>query len=223
MKKIFTVFAFCGLAAGLNAQTFTVTPQEKTSYGSQYDFELVVHGTITNTGTDTVFTWKRIVNALPNNWQRAICDNQTCWAPEVFRNTIYIPNGGTGNVDAHFYPFDNTGTADMEIMIWVGDDSTNADTVRYSAQTWATNVSKVKDQKEIEVYPNPSNGSLTVKYDAAQPVKIEVYNLLGKKVAEYNHQGQQSTLDVSSLPNGVYVLHIQDQGKRVSRTFKKVN
>ena len=60
----------------------------------------------------------------------------------------------------------------------------------------------------LMVYPNPASGTLTVK---GIPMKqIEVYNLFGQKVLNETCHGEETTLDVSSLAAGVYVLCVID-------------
>ena len=65
----------------------------------------------------------------------------------------------------------------------------------------------------LMVYPNPASGTLTVK---GIPMKqIEVYNLFGQKVLNETCHGEETTLDVSSLAAGVYVLCVIDEAMRV--------
>lgn len=45
----------------------------------------------------------------------------------------------------------------------------------------------INETENINVYPNPVNqkGTIEIKLDAASPVKIEFYDLSGKKVKEF--------------------------------------
>ena len=66
---------------------------------------------------------------------------------------------------------------------------------------------------ELTVYPNPVSGTLTVK---GIPMKqVEVYNLLGQKVLNETCHGEETTLDVSSLAAGVYVLRVIDDAMQL--------
>jgi hypothetical protein len=75
-----------------------------------------------------------------------------------------------------------------------------------------------------EVYPNPSRGraSLTLELAAAQAVRIEVYDALGRRVAVL-HDGEVAAgshalvLDGSVLPAGVYVVRVTGETFAASR------
>ena len=65
----------------------------------------------------------------------------------------------------------------------------------------------------LTVYPNPVSGTLTVK--GVPMMQVEVYNLFGQKVLNKTCHGEETTLDVSSLAAGVYVLRVIDDAMQV--------
>ena len=65
----------------------------------------------------------------------------------------------------------------------------------------------------LMVYPNPVSGTLTLK--GVSMKQIEVYNLFGQKVLNETCHGEETTLDVSSLAAGVYVLRVIDDAMQV--------
>ncbi|HEU0137961.1 MAG TPA: LamG-like jellyroll fold domain-containing protein [Flavobacterium sp.] len=69
--------------------------------------------------------------------------------------------------------------------------------------------------KKTLVYPNPVDGILNLSSDTAEEVAI--YDSFGRKVYEANYA---RTLDLSSLPAGIYLLQIAGNGK--SETHKIV-
>lgn len=78
-------------------------------------------------------------------------------------------------------------------------------------------------------YPNPFSGSTTIEYslDAAGPVSIQVYNLLGQQVATLVDEVQgagahRATLDARDLAAGVYVYRIIAGDKTDSKTMMVV-
>jgi hypothetical protein len=79
----------------------------------------------------------------------------------------------------------------------------------------------------LKLYPNPVKNIAQVSYELPENSvagsKIEVRNMLGsvvKEVAIQNAQGSQS-IDVSSMPNGVYLCSIVSRGK-VCQTKKMI-
>ena len=64
------------------------------------------------------------------------------------------------------------------------------------------------------VYPNPSEGNLTILRDQgySNEILLEVFSITGVKLySRYLKSGEQSiNLDISFLSNGVYYLRVND-------------
>jgi hypothetical protein len=72
---------------------------------------------------------------------------------------------------------------------------------------------------QFEAYPNPSNGSLKVSFDAeAGPLKLMITDISGKSVYKEdleNFDGQyQNEIDLNRFPKGTLLLTIDQSGKR---------
>jgi aminopeptidase N len=65
-------------------------------------------------------------------------------------------------------------------------------------------------ENSIKVYPNPTGRELNVKSNKLQITGIEIYDIYGKKLS--NHltisSSNSSTIDISHLPSGTYILHV---------------
>ncbi|NQV71712.1 T9SS type A sorting domain-containing protein [bacterium] len=78
-------------------------------------------------------------------------------------------------------------------------------------------------------YPNPSNGSTTIRYSLTLdgPTEVAVYDVLSRKVTTL-HSGTQTagphevTFDVSSLPPGIYTIRLQSNRNDTSRQLTVV-
>ena len=73
----------------------------------------------------------------------------------------------------------------------------------------------------LVIYPNPTNGTLTV--ESASPIReITVYDLSGRVVVEAQYFApQQYALNVSSLHSGIYLLKaVTDSGVQTARFVK---
>lgn len=76
----------------------------------------------------------------------------------------------------------------------------------------------IEDNSEnnIMVFPNPSNGVFNVfANENKQCPKIEIYNLLGKKIYQSETKNWKSEIDLSKQPNGIYFISIETD-KRVA-------
>ena len=62
----------------------------------------------------------------------------------------------------------------------------------------------------IKMYPNPTNSNLTIdfKIQDIEKLNIKVFNLLGKEVLSKQISKNDTSLTVSNLKNGVYLIRI---------------
>ncbi|MDC9722072.1 MAG: T9SS type A sorting domain-containing protein [Urechidicola sp.] len=72
----------------------------------------------------------------------------------------------------------------------------------------------------LSIYPNPARGEVTIMASNGIEVsKIEVYDVLGKKIKEMNYSS--SPIDVSQLKSGVYYMSIIVNDNRVIKKLIK--
>ncbi|WP_428667764.1 T9SS type A sorting domain-containing protein [Runella sp.] len=64
-----------------------------------------------------------------------------------------------------------------------------------------------------EVFPNPSNGLIHWKSDEIN--RIDVFNLTGALVRQQEVQSADKTMDLSELPNGLYLVRLSNEEKTV--------
>lgn len=112
-----------------------------------------------------------------------------------------------------------TGPSDTQaIVIFAGmgpgDVDTWIDDVTVSVST-ATGISQ-RQALEAKVYPNPVSDQLFVSTPSGNPMQYELMNMLGSTVAVGQTGGSQ--IDVSHLPNGMYLLRLRsDSGSKVEK------
>ena len=65
----------------------------------------------------------------------------------------------------------------------------------------------------VDLFPQPAAQTVTLTWNISGQMNTTVYNLAGQTLSTSTHQGGQATLDLASLPNGMYVVECQhDQG-----------
>jgi PKD repeat protein len=87
-----------------------------------------------------------------------------------------------------------------------------------SAEDYAALFTGIKDVTAgplfIGIYPNPNKGLFELRANAAvnQPVKAEVFNIIGEKVftGSIDLSSQTGNVDVGELPSGVYIIRLDD-------------
>lgn len=87
---------------------------------------------------------------------------------------------------------------------------------------------QVEQATTIEsVFPNPATSTAGVMLEAAAVDKVKLYvvNLNGTILSthQYNGGSQRLNFDVSSLPNGLYSIQVQEEGKSMEsiKLFKQ--
>lgn len=79
---------------------------------------------------------------------------------------------------------------------------------------------------EVDLYPNPSSGLFTLSVNSKQTLdlNLSVHNILGKQVwtGQMRSSGSATrSLDLTELPDGVYVLNLEAGGKQAVRKLVK--
>jgi hypothetical protein len=83
-----------------------------------------------------------------------------------------------------------------------------------------TGVEKEKEQPYLKIYPNPLTTYFTVE-SILEPKTVEVYSMMGTKVASYVANGQR-TFSVAPLYKGSYIVKvIFENGKFATRLIQK--
>jgi hypothetical protein len=73
------------------------------------------------------------------------------------------------------------------------------------------------NEKAFKVYPNPVSDMLTIEWDGMVYAHIEIYNMAGHRLAQFNSSGGRKYLDVSHFQDGVYFVTIMTDQARYSR------
>ena len=75
-----------------------------------------------------------------------------------------------------------------------------------------SNVRKKKLAKDVfdvlkKVYPNPTSGNLTI--EAEGMTEVSVYNTLGQCVLQKEVAGEQTTVNLQQVSEGLYLLRVK--------------
>lgn len=153
-------------------------------------------------------------------------------------NLSYLWNFGDGDTSTlelptHNYLTPGQYTLCLTISNAAGCFSTYCDSSFYVFKNEAGLMSKlivvdgttaIKAQEQdatITVYPNPASTHLYIKTDGQPIQQATIYNTLGAIVL-YSNQPNQNMLDITRLPNGVYLTEITVNNKPVRlRWIKK--
>ncbi|MEO6305990.1 MAG: T9SS type A sorting domain-containing protein, partial [Bacteroidia bacterium] len=100
--------------------------------------------------------------------------------------------------------------------------ATQTDSVEIKNIDRLLNPSLVNKTTDLSVYPNPSNGEFTIKYDVLKraDIKVDILDMKGvllKTVVNVSGQFEgkyQIPVNINELPNGIYIVSLTNNGKR---------
>ncbi len=74
-------------------------------------------------------------------------------------------------------------------------------------------INEIKGEtEEVKVYPNPNNGQFTLSLSNVNTTcNVEVYNVLGEQVYQSNINSDNTKINLSGQPNGVYLYRVISQ------------
>lgn len=139
-------------------------------------------------------------------------------------NTLHIPNANTWEMIS----VDITDKTGDDIFAFRatsgGSNYIFIDNVQF---TNPLSIDKIMDLSELKLFPNPTTDELNVSLNMkiSDNVNFSIINANGQLVMsadEFLSEGnQQTTLNVSNLATGVYILNIQTEGGVTQRKFVK--
>ena len=89
-----------------------------------------------------------------------------------------------------------------------------------------TSISKVSNANNFTIYPNPAKDFISIECNFEGKTKVEILNMLGQVVSQsviYLHatNAQMNQVDIASLQDGIYMIRIEHEGKKLSKSFIK--
>ena len=146
------------------------------------------------------------------------------WGDDRFHGVTAVSDGIVAVGYSENLSFYNDG--DWEGVDGRGDD--DAIIVKFTGGN--AGITKTKQETNIKVYPNPTNGQLKIKnYELKEIGVIEIFDVFGRIVVEASlcvrpSEIEQSEIeiDVSQLSSGVYFVKIKtDKGELIEKVIKK--
>ena len=87
--------------------------------------------------------------------------------------------------------------------------------VRFCVESSINIVNRINESKSFSLYPNPTNGNLTINNIKSDDYILEIIDLTGKVIMKTPINGlNKITLNVSNLSNGVYFIKLGNQFKK---------
>jgi hypothetical protein len=227
MKFILSiVFTFCIISS--NAQNF--------EYSTDQNLRIEVQGSnyvagelkfVTPQPETITFKWRKLKADLPSEWTYSLCGYGTCH--------VGVPSSGTflqisetqmnDGKEAYFILNASPKTFDsayLQIYVYDQNDESRGDTVSITLVN--KGVSAIDDlNADISIYPNPTTDRIELSLPTALNIETgSVKNTLGEEVMVLNNPTSNNSINVSSLPKGIYYIHLTSiEGYNIIRKFVK--
>ena len=78
-----------------------------------------------------------------------------------------------------------------------------------------TSVSTI-DALPFNIYPNPAKNIVSIRIENNGNYKVEIYNGYGKVLLEDSLTSLHKTIEISTLPTGVYLVRISNEKSEYS-------
>lgn len=212
--ELATLLDSVGLMAGPGS---TIDSTRVVFYMAQR-FEGIGHGKI-DFGTSEIDN-VLMVDQLNELYLKAWAKFNGTWIalPPQYYSTLML-DASIDTSHRHMWWSDNASKGIPVVQYDIEQGSNISDGIEYIPSPAQTASSTELDKIEVVVYPNPSANAIQFKGISEISGKAIVYDLKGSIVLEKGLKN--STLDVSSLTAGSYVVVIKTKGNRLTTEFTK--
>jgi hypothetical protein len=94
----------------------------------------------------------------------------------------------------------------------IHDNATGCNSPEEVEAACLNTMEEIKTSNGITMVPNPSNDKITVSSPAITAnTQLSIFNVNGEKVIERQLNDNETQLDISALPRGVYFVRVQDE------------
>jgi len=230
MQKMVLSLLFAMLAHSVVSQNFTISHNGGTVSNTEFNIN----------GTSSTEYIKVVLNITNNSSapinikvRRNVRDNiegsinlfclGNCYDPSVDESPVHLTIGAgvtTGENDFYvqFFPEGNTGTAKIKYDVFNADNPEEVVSVTVNFVITATGVNTLYSNASLSVSGLVNQqGMLRVGYSlpAAKNGKIFITNILGVRVSvlELNDRSGNIEFSVATLPKGIYICSLHNDGK----------
>lgn len=108
---------------------------------------------------------------------------------------------------------------------------TPANDIFYTNEIWKfflkhsfadVSVNEIQKTLSFDLYPNPSNGLLTLSLEDTKDIYYQVIDVLGKNIVTAQPLSLVETIDLSNLPNGTYMIKVTNSNTGATNTQKVI-
>jgi Secretion system C-terminal sorting domain len=223
--KNFTLLIVAALMSSMAfAQNFTLTVNVMdiniTPNGAGYESTY-----LTNTsGATAIFEYERISNTLNPGWSIQFCDPNFCFLNAHATDTFSRRNNAQGLFKLDVAAEGIAGTGSLSYRVWRQGFPAEADTITWNVNTTLVGLADNSLDRLVSVYPSFASSEVFLSATSGVLPRGEaaIYDLNGKLHTSVNVASvAETSVDVSQLAPGVYLLRFSTANAVVTRKFIK--
>lgn len=214
--QVLVFFWFTGVSL---AQNFSAVVSDTTIYGQpgEFTFEAGID-LINHSFGDLQLAFINLEQGVPTGWQTSNCLGANCLPIGVTSGNFTLGLVSSDNyVIGHFYPNNVPGSGLMRIKIYEVFNPDNFIILTYFGV--AGQITSVEDlhPADLNIFPNPANDkiNLVLPNDKGYRLKASLFSITGQQIKTFAIDQSLNILDVSDLPEGVYLLQMGNTKKKV--------
>jgi len=89
----------------------------------------------------------------------------------------------------------------------------HGDTVQFAFGN--VGISETIQDAVIRIFPNPTNGKITISNEKSTINNVEMFNIVGQVVGTWQATSTETTIDISHLSNGIYFMKIDGKTAKI--------
>lgn len=235
-KTLLSISFMMVFAAMLTAQSFSIEPiptlgEANLQDPSTYPGDVVAHAEVINNTSETLnLSWIRTELVMPAGWATGVCDVNYCYDIDVARRDFQLPANSKGTLDVHGYPggipgsLENgaiPGEAVVHIRVTNKDNPTDTISGVFNFNVTGDPIVSIDEVelKKLSLFPNPTSDYFELSSLIDNEIAtVAVHNILGSQVRLYN--ASERRFEVGDLPNGMYLVSLQDEQNAVLKTLR---
>ena len=224
--KALTLLVAFGLFAGVvSAQSsYTLNPGHSVTAALPADsFAEPQILALNNGSTDLWLDYQVISNTLDTNWSILFCYRGGCFNNVVNSAPMdsILPGDEKMIFKITFDPQGYPGTGGVSMRVWSRQNPGVEDTLSIDFEVTPAVVGISEELLEqVKVFPQPVEDLLHIDRPASLGrVELNILDLSGALVARQMAVGSQTSLDVSALAKGMYILQIRNEDVTLNKRF----
>jgi hypothetical protein len=84
-----------------------------------------------------------------------------------------------------------------------------------------TSVNSPSENLALQVFPNPCEANLTIKFSSTATVEVNLCDVLGKQLLSHSvRESQNAELDMSVFAHGIYLLEVKSSSGQLLQLIK---